>query len=145
VVFLEDSPAQEKLEELKEKGEDFRDERFPPNQNSLTGEWGRLPEWNEVKWERISKVMPKAEIFKDSISPSDIKQGFLGDCYFLAGLAALAEKPDRIANLFLLTERNEINYYSCKILYRGKWLTVDMDDYLPYMYDKPAFSRAAGD
>lgn len=46
-------------------------------------------------------------------------------------------------NLFLLTERNEINYYSIKLLYRGKWLTVDMDDYLPYMYDLPAFSNTA--
>ena len=29
-------------------------------------------------------------------------QGFLGDCYFLAGLAAIAERPDRIYNIFLL-------------------------------------------
>lgn len=45
--------------------------------------------------------MPKAQIFKGKISPQSIKQGFLGDCYFLAGIAALAERPDRIFNLFL--------------------------------------------
>jgi calpain-15 len=33
--------------------------------------------------------------------PKDIKQGYLGDCYFLAGIAALSERPDRIFNLFL--------------------------------------------
>ena len=26
-------------------------------------------------------------------------------------------------------------------MYRGKWLTVDMDDYLPYLYGQPAFSN----
>ena len=68
---------------------DFIDERFPANLNSLTGEWGHIKEWDKVTWERISKVMPKAKIFSD-VSPNSIKQGFLGDCYFLAGLAALA-------------------------------------------------------
>jgi hypothetical protein len=46
--------------------------------------------------------MPNAQIFKGKITPSNIKQGFLGDCYLLASLAALAERPDRIMNLFLL-------------------------------------------
>lgn len=85
--------------------------------------------------------MPQAKIFQGKITPQSIKQGFLGDCYFLAGIAALAERPDRISNLFLLHEKNEINFYSVKMLYKGKWLTIDMDDYIPYMYDLPAFSR----
>ena len=40
--------------------------------------------------------MPDSKIFVGSISPLDVEQGFLGDCYFLAALAALAEKPHRI-------------------------------------------------
>lgn len=31
------------------------------------------------------------------------------------------------------------------MLYKGKWLTINMDDYIPYMYDLPAFSRANKD
>ena len=50
--------------------------------------------------------MKNPSIFVDKANPRDIKQGFLGDCYFLAGIAALAERPDRIFNLFLLSERN---------------------------------------
>lgn len=71
--------------------------------------------------------MPTAEVFKGKIEPDDIKQGYLGDCYFLAALAALAERPDRIFSLFLTTEKNPQKYYSVKMLYRGKWMTIDMD------------------
>lgn len=34
--------------------------------------------------------------------PNDINQGALGDCYFLAGLAALAQRPDRIYKIFIV-------------------------------------------
>ncbi len=78
--------------------------------------------------------MPKSKIFSGKVSPRSIIQGFLGDCYFLAALAALAERPDRIFNLFLEHERNESNFYSVKMLYKGKWLTIDMDDYIPWNY-----------
>jgi hypothetical protein len=81
-------------------------------------------------------------IFKGKVEPSDIKQGQLGDCYFLAGLAALAERPDRIFNLFLLQETNRMKYYSVKMLYKGKWMTIDMDEYIPTLYNKPAFSKS---
>jgi len=87
--------------------------------------------------------MPDAKIFEGKVEPNDIRQGSLGDCYFLAGLAALAERPDRIFNLFFTQEMNEAHYYSCKILYKGKWMTVDMDEYVPWRYGKPAFTKAS--
>lgn len=81
-------------------------------------------------------------MFVNKPDPRDIKQGYLGDCYFLAGLAALAERPDRIFNLFLTQDINEVKYYSVKILYKGKWLTIDMDEYVPYLNGTPAFSKS---
>jgi hypothetical protein len=46
--------------------------------------------------------LKKYAIFDKKISPKDPIQGKLGNCYFLAGLAALAERPDRIFSLFLV-------------------------------------------
>jgi hypothetical protein len=57
-------------------------------------------------------------------------------------LAALAERPDRIFNLFLLQELNQQKYFSVKMLYKGKWVTIDMDEYIPWMSNQPAFSRS---
>jgi hypothetical protein len=66
---------------------------FPPNQQSLSGEWGYIEKWKNVKWRPISEIIKKPVIFEGKVEPSDIKQGQLGDCYFLAALAALAERP----------------------------------------------------
>jgi hypothetical protein len=57
-------------------------------------------------------------------------------------LAALAERPDRIYNLFIMKEKNELNYYSVKMLYKGKWMTIDMDEYVPFIGSTPAFTKS---
>ena len=41
-----------------------------------------------------------------------------------------------------MNEVNEQKYYSVKILYKGKWMTIDMDEYIPILYGKPAFTKA---
>jgi calpain-15 len=30
------------------------------------------------------------------------------------------------------------------MLFKGKWLTIDMDQYVPSLYNKPAFSASVG-
>ena len=47
------------------------------------------------------------EIFREGISPNDIKQGMLGDCYFVAALASLAEWPHRVEKIFASNTANE--------------------------------------
>ena len=37
---------------------------------------------------------------------------------------------------------NDVKYHSVKILYKGKWLTIDMDEYVPYLHNAPAFSKS---
>lgn len=33
-----------------------------------------------------------------------------------------------------------MRYYSVKLLYKGKWMTIDMDEFLPTLNNQPAFS-----
>ena len=62
-------------------------------------EWRRATEW-------LSASSMEPELLKDGIDPNDIKQGMLGDCYFVAALATLAEWPDRVRKLFVSDTTN---------------------------------------
>ena len=67
----------------------------------------------------------------DSISPDDINQGSLGDCYFLAVLSSLAEFPKRVHELFETDEVNTVGIYEVKFYINGRRTSVIIDDYLP--------------
>ncbi len=57
----------------------------------------------------------------DGITADDIKQGELGDCYFLATLAAIAEFPWRIKLLFVTRKVNNHGIYCVKMCNFGEW------------------------
>lgn len=67
-------------------------------------------------------------MFKDGISPADIQQAGLGDCYLLSTFAAIAEFPDRIEKLFNSKEPNSWGVYSVNICWRGVMQEVCVDD-----------------
>ena len=51
----------------------------------------------------------------------DIKQGALGNCYFLCSLASLAEYPDLIRRLFDFENCNEYGVQSVWLHINGIW------------------------
>lgn len=62
----------------------FIDNEFPANSNSL----GSSINSNGIQWRKVNDMV----LYSNGIEPGDIKQGILGDCYFLASLAAIAPR-----------------------------------------------------
>ena len=125
------------LDQYERKGHQFFDHDFPTNSKSIIGfgEDPSLPNHvvNKMKWERPANFFngEKFQIFDHDISPNDIQQGYLGDCYLLSAIAAIAEHPYRIKQLFLVREVNKPGIYSVALFIYGNWEEVILDDQFP--------------
>ena len=67
----------------------------------------------------------------DGISPTDIVQKRLNKCYFLSTVATLAEKNERIENIFVGQQFNPNGLYRVKLRVNGFIREVIIDDYVP--------------
>lgn len=128
---------------LKEK---FTDVNFPPNNQSLLGlnssnkyidsdveeemKFNCINSEN-VEWKRLPDIFPLYEVFDGYITHTDVKQGSLGNCYFLSVLAALCTKSYLIYQLFRIKKRNFEGYYEVVFYLNGIWQVVVLDDYFP--------------
>ena len=123
----------------------FCDDTFPPNEHSLLGlnnkgdfidsqkglENSKKIVVGEIEWKPISKIFKKFNLFDDIVQFDDIKQGNIGNCYFLSAIASLIRCPNLIYRLFRTTEANSIGYYEIVFFIDGEWQIVIIDDYFP--------------
>ena len=150
------------INQLRESKTKFYDETFPPNKNSLLsknkyGEYVdkargpiQLEDFEDdypggsekLIWKRVTDILPKWELFKDNVEFDDVKQGSLGDCYFLSSITALSEYPFLIREKFRTRRFNEEGYYEIVYFIDGEWQIVFLDDYFPYDPEKKNFAFA---
>lgn len=92
-----------------------------------------------------AKGVKGPSVFFEAIEPNDIKQGTLGNCWFMSALASLAERPKLVERLFITQETNNEGIYRLKFCKNGEWVEVTVDDYFPCTPGGgPIFSRAHG-
>ena len=73
------------------------------------------------------------KLVRDSVRPDDVRQGAIGNCWFVGALAILArQKPMLIGkNLPYFQEFNECGAYLVRLCKDGLWRNVIVDDFLP--------------
>jgi len=82
-------------------GEPWTDPEFPPQQSSIALP-GEMPQpSSHYEWKRASEIWSDFDVFKGDIRPTDLNQGELGNCYYLAVLSASAEKGQNIKKRFM--------------------------------------------
>jgi hypothetical protein len=94
--------------------------------------WLRLHDASGSPTDSVHARAHKPKLF-DHISPGDLAQGQLGDCWLIAALAVLAERPQLILNCFVTRNFNP----------RGKYRNIIIDDYVPCGREslKPIYTR----
>jgi calpain-15 len=109
----------------------FVDHAFPANKSSLTRTTPEIDtKWGEIVETCEWRSPPKDwKIVADGTEPGDIRQGKLGDCYFLAALAALTERQHLLDQI--LPQQGEDGKYSIQMTKHGLPTTVVVDDLFP--------------
>ena len=120
----------------------FVDQQFPPNNNSIFASPNPAADHvqdvqshagpGQVRWIRASQLCAGGKLF-NNVHPNDIAQGVLGDCWFLAALAGLAEFEGAVFHLFQEKAvqpdgKYTLNIYNCQT---RQWEAVVIDDFIP--------------
>ena len=67
-----------------------------------------------IQWRRIRDIYPDHTLFgKNGVTPQDMRQGYIGNCWFMSAASALSEVPGRVEKIFL----NENNMVSSNGIY----------------------------
>ena len=119
------------------------DETFTPDNSRLSEDLDVVKSWRRIgdicADLNVRPVLFNAEVGEaNAVSPADIHQGQLNDCFLLAALSALAKKPTLLKSLFPTIgstgreqEYNEAGIYAVRFFRHGAWATEIVDDYFP--------------
>ena len=139
----------------------FNDKKFPPSAPSI-GAWrgDTDPEHinEQIKWRRAreffeeqmsedeKKAGKRVKLFEDGISPRDLAQGQVGDCWLIAAFACAAENPGLIMRTFLTKRLSARGKYSCRLfnMSKNRWEKITVDDHIPIKDDRPLFAQPKG-
>lgn len=86
-------------------------------------------------------------VFEGSLTPQDVKQRVLGDCYFLSSLSAIAEHPNRLKRIFMNHKYQKNGCYCVSLCVMGVWEEIIIDDFFPCFRvgKRPCFSSSNSD
>jgi len=133
----------------------YTDASFPPNDDSIYKSPNPAGDHvsdvkahanGKIEWKRVSDLcgakQGQASLFK-SVHPNDIAQGVLGDCWFLAALAGLAEFEGAVFNLFQQKKIADNCMYTINIFNPQSrvWDSVTIDDFVPCVNGEPIMAK----
>ncbi|KAF9109361.1 hypothetical protein BGX27_007691 [Mortierella sp. AM989] len=88
---------------------------------------------------RLTDLFKNPVFFLNGASPDDIKQGSVGDCWFVASLAVISNIPGLLEQL-CVKKNEQVGVYGFIFFKDGDWVSTVVDDQLFYKID-PVTSR----
>ncbi|KAK3094770.1 hypothetical protein FSP39_005995 [Pinctada imbricata] len=131
--------------EAKTKGHLFIDTEFPPDDRSLFYSQGKMA---NVVWKRPKQICDSPKFFVEGASAGDVKQGRLGNCWFVAASSCLAIHKDIWHKVIPDVSEQEWDeskpddyqgIFHFRFWRYGEWIDVVIDDFLPTVNDDLIF------
>ncbi|XP_069502416.1 calpain-11-like [Ambystoma mexicanum] len=123
----------------------FEDPEFPAEPESL-GAFAIGAKASKITWLRPKDLIKNPEFILESADTTDICQGELGNCWFLAAMSSLTLEPKLFS--YVVPEKQDfLEDYAGIFRFRfwqfGKWVEVVVDDRLPTKQKKLVYTRSA--
>jgi calpain-15 len=90
--------------------------------------------WSQLSWHAF--VGPKYVVYRKGMGPDQVRQGAVGNCWFLSALAVVAEKAYLIEKVFPHCTTNDKGCYQVNLCLDGKWAPVMVDAHLPVVLEE---------
>ncbi|KAL6105854.1 capn14 [Pungitius sinensis] len=127
------------------RGVRYVDDVFPPDAVSI-GEGILSPsDLARVQWLRPMKLAPYPNFILDGISRFDVGQGVIGDCWFIASIAALTFQQQIFEKVVPVEQTFDAKYcglFHFRFWRFGKWVDVVIDDKLPTIDGRLLFAHS---
>ena len=109
------------------------DPGFPPTYASVGTHTTNFSKWLRIR-DIVCRGQDKEEgtwTVMSNPQPNDIEQGHLGDCWLMAALALITQRPGMLSHILLTPTVNEEGIYLVRICHNGLWKIVLLDDCFP--------------
>jgi len=146
-----EDPPVETPDESADDSTPFTDDDFPASKESVGAQEGDTVSGVNAEeitcWRRLPEIGGDGvDLFKD-IKPSDIQQGALGNCWFLAACASVASYPAWIREMFSKSPSLiQSGKYVVRLYHPGKkaFVYITVSDEVPCSDEAPSFSSLSG-
>ncbi|XP_041430775.1 calpain-3 isoform X5 [Xenopus laevis] len=121
----------------------FQDREFPPNESSLFYSQN-FP--IKFEWKRPPEICENPQFILGGANRTDICQGDLGDCWFLAAIACLTLNEKVLFRVIPPDQNFTDNYagiFHFQFWRYGDWVDVIIDDYLPTYNNELVFTKSS--
>ncbi|CAG8545271.1 14245_t:CDS:2 [Dentiscutata erythropus] len=116
--------------ECREQNRRFRDREFDLFVNKDDCLYNKKTEkFNATNIKRVNSICKQPQFFIDGVEPNDIKQGGVGDCWFVASLAVITNIP-KLLETICVARDEEIGVYGFIFFKDGDWVSTVVDDQL---------------
>ncbi|XP_074819520.1 calpain-10 isoform X4 [Natator depressus] len=126
----------------------YKDPTFPASDSSLFFNCSTpLSQFRgEISWLRPQEICSAPQLFSDNPQEVQVKQGILGDCWFLCACVALQKSKYLLSKVIppgqpSWTDETYTGCFTCQVWQFGHWVEVTIDDRLPCLGGKLCFSQ----